>query len=1039
MNSRFIRTHPVRFWIFIIFSFSSITRTFGLFSITDIKIRNQWDTIAKDSITHLSLDPMLDELKEDSVNLGANFEQLNKARSILGNIIDKSKIVDKIAGGDWLSLPIIQQKTIHNIVYTMAVTDVLLNPGYIQASVYLGIEIPQKGKVLYFGSPDIKFSSSGGIIGDARLGLLADYAINLGANKSILILKGMYRGNDKGCFVRIDCDGFKELSLDAEVLFSRDLVVPVDQSGYPLAKGHVKGKFSLICSDWNDILTNITLPHFAMSDYRDLAFDLNTAVIDLSDVRNDPGVKFPQEYADPEIGGVDVSWRGVYVRSLKVILPSQFKKKNQSGRLDFAATDLLLDHSGVSGYFSAGHVISMNDGAMNKWAYSLDTIGAEFVSNRMKHFGFEGVIRIPIANNTKKQGIDYSAYMSAAGGFVFNASLKDPLQFPVFQAGRVSIEKNSIVTVTIDKHDFYPEALLYGNLSIQASLNGDKLESPDTTALFRVGKLTFQGLHLSTTAPYLEVKHTDLSVGSTLAKFPITIDRFSFDTRGTESRILVGLTVNLVPESETAFGLHTEASIFGSMDASSGVHQWNFDRFNLDALTIKMSIKNFSLNGRVYVFEDNPDYGTGFQGNLKANLTITGNKKFDFEANALFGRTQAFRYWYADGKLALGNGIELGGGLKLTGFGGGAYRHMSMAGTIAKGATGIGINTTGIKYIPDEGIGLGILAAVSMAEANPSLFSATAALDMAFNTTGGLNYVNFYGYGGFLAKTTLNTGLAGSLEKRLDRLASLGLKKSNEADKADAVAIEGSVAASLFMNVDFNNDEFHGNLAIYMDLIHGNIRGASGGDKSFAGAADLLFTPGIWHIYLGTWDKKLAVALNLGALKGYAAAYFMAGNDLGAPPPLDPIIARELKLNADQLNADRNANGAVLKGSGIAFGANAGLTFDYAKTPRKYIHLAIGAGFEVYLIDYGDKVTCSNLSGLSSPIGANGWRAGGRIYAFANISGRWGIIGIPHVGLALLVESELPNPNHFRVAGAFTLIFEIKFNVESGESCNLIQ
>jgi hypothetical protein len=326
-----------------------------------------------------------------------------------------------------------------------------------------------------------------------------------------------------------------------------------------------------------------------------------------------------------------------------------------------------------------------------------------------------------------------------------------------------------------------------------------------------------------------------------------------------------------------------------------------------------------------------------------------------------------------------------------------------------------------------------------MAEANPSLFSATAALDMAFNTTGGLNYVNFYGYGEFLAKTTLNTGLAGSLEKRLDRLASLGLKKSNEADKADAVAIEGSVAASLFMNADFEKDEFHGNLAIYINLLKSKIRGASTGDKSFAGSADLLFTTGRWHIYLGTWDQKLAMALDLGALKGYAAAYFMAGNDLGAPPSLDPRIARELKLKPDQLVTDRNANGSVLKGTGVAFGANAGLTFDYIKSPRKYIHLDIGAGFEVYLIDYGEQVACSNLPDLVSPIGANGWRAGGRIYAYANVSGKWGIVGIPHLGIALLLESELPNPNHFRVAGAFTLIFEIKFNIESGESCNLIQ
>ena len=1010
----------------------------GIFSNNDVRFSIKtypFTAVHNDTLPQVTLDPLLAQLAEDSIDLGGNFDELNKARSVLAYALDKSKLVDKIAGGDWQTLPIVLQKQINNVTYTMGVTDVYLHPSFIQASVYLSIEIPQQKKVLYFGSPDIKFSSTGGIIGDARLGLLADYAINLGANKSLLILKGMYREDQAtGCFVRIDCDGFKELSLDAEVLFSRDLVVPVYGQGEPKSTGRVRGRFSLICSDWNDILTTIELPDFAMSGYQDIAFSLNTAVIDLSDIRNDPAVIFPKEYEDPEGGGMDVTWRGVYVNSLQVILPRQFKKRNGADRLTFTANHLLLDHSGVSGHFFGGNLLTIDEGAMNKWSYSLDTVHAQFVQNRIKGFGFNGNMQIPIANSRKKQGIDYGAFMDEGGTFKFNAGIMQDMQFPIFQAGRVSIEKNSKVIVTVTKDEFLPEAVLFGDMSIQASLKGDKIDSPDSNALFLVGKLRFEGLHLSTIAPYMSVQHFDLGSGSALAKFPVNINNCGFKSQDAAARLTFGLSVNLVPENETAFGLNTVTTITGSMDPSSPIHQWSFNKFELDALELKMKLKCFSLDGRLYVFEDDPDYGTGFQGSLKAALEISTSKKFEFESNALFGRTSTYRYWYADGLAHLGNGVQLGGGLQLTGFGGGSYRKMSVAGRTTPGSAGLGVNASGIKYIPDEKVGLGIIAAVALAEVNPSLFSATATLDMAFGAAGGLLAVNFRGYGEFLAKATLKTGLAGSLEKRLDQLASPGLKKSVEQDKTEASNISGAIAASLFLNADFANDVFHGNLAIFVDIAHGTIRGASNPPGSYAGGADLLFTPGKWHIYLGTWDSRLAAALNLGALKGYAGAYFMTGNDLGAPPPLDPKIMDELGIRAESLSMDRSQHqAALISGSGLAFGANASIIFDYQRG-QKYIHIGAGAGFEVYCIDYGESARCSNLP-IAAPIGANGWRAGGNIYAFVHLSGKW-FIRLPNIGLALLIKSDLPNPNQF--IAAFKII-GIKFEINSGESCVLAQ
>lgn len=61
--------------------------------------------------------------------------------------------------------------------------------------------------------------------------------------------------------------------------------------------------------------------------------------------------------------------------------------------------------------------------------------------------------------------------------------------------------------------------------------------------------------------------------------------------------------------------------------------------------------------------------------------------------------------------------------------------------------------------------------------------------------------------------------------------------------------------------------------------------------------------------------------------------------------------------------------------------------------------------------------------------------AQGNIYAFVHLSGKW-FIRLPNIGLALLIKSDLPNPNQF--IAAFKII-GIKFEINSGESCVLAQ
>ena len=130
--------------------------------------------------------------------------------------------LQSIASGNWVPIPLKITKTISNIKYTMAVGKIEINADYSELSVYMSVDLPN-GKKLIFGSPSVKLNKTGGLAGDAKLGLLADYAIDLGAKKSLLVLKRMENGPFGGTYISIDCDGFKAVSYTHLDVYKRQI------------------------------------------------------------------------------------------------------------------------------------------------------------------------------------------------------------------------------------------------------------------------------------------------------------------------------------------------------------------------------------------------------------------------------------------------------------------------------------------------------------------------------------------------------------------------------------------------------------------------------------------------------------------------------------------------------------------------------------------------------------------------------------------------------------------------------------------------
>ena len=315
------------------------------------------ETIASEYPSPPSTDDLI-EVQTEIEQINQNLARLTRARELVQNAMSVGNFLQRLDSLAWIEFPVAITDTISNVPIAIVFDHLRLYPDYAQLEVVVQMKLPQRTVSattgqntasdspfdseyveLYFGTPNLKFSHDGGIIGDALLGLYSDVPIGTGnPSKFAFILNQWHEHGsgaamqDLGTYVKIDCDGFVEMGVEADVLFSRDWIVPVDQNLNPKNSGRVEGHIQTIVSDWQNLLVEISLPDFAPAEHPDFAFNLSSAVFDFSDYRNSPNVVFPQAYAEQNLmPGNPNLWRGVYIKNLEVALPRQIKKRGCEG------------------------------------------------------------------------------------------------------------------------------------------------------------------------------------------------------------------------------------------------------------------------------------------------------------------------------------------------------------------------------------------------------------------------------------------------------------------------------------------------------------------------------------------------------------------------------------------------------------------------------------------------------------------------------------------------------------------------------------
>ena len=597
------------------------------------------------------LESMVESFVTDTNEDSALYYQ-DKASQLLDIVKSENRFIDKLDSAAVISLPVGIRTEIAGLEYIILIDEVSFRPDGAYFDAFMSFETPQ-GKKLAFKGLDIPFSFSGGLKGDVRLELVTPIKLNFGEGID-LVIKG-----DGGSYVVWDCYGFKQMGIAADVIFSRDLIVPEDQAGNVIA-GNVATSFAIEMSDWNNLLVSINMPAFQVAGVEGVGFTITNAVFDFSDYQNFASIRFPQGYTSTYFVATNTNlWRGVYIQQASVRLPEEFGADGV--RTSFNAYDLLIDEQGFSGKLIAENILSLEKGKMGNWAFSLDKIGVELTANQLTKAGFEGLVQVPIID--KEHPLKYTALIDMGGEYAFTISPTDNVKFDVWSAD-VNLKPTSYIDIRVVDHEFQPKAVLNGNASIKLSDGGVELAD-----------LSFETLEIKSTAPYVSVGA--FSFGSEAlqqktANFPVSIQNIAFH-QVSDNKIGIGfnLILNLVGEGDGGFGADCGLMIVGEMAESGGIQSWRYSYLELTKIAVNISGGAYKIAGSLEFFKNDQYYGDGFKGT--ADIEIINMVKI--QGMALFGKVDGYRYWYADAMATFSSGIPLGA-FSLNKFGGGVFHHM---------------------------------------------------------------------------------------------------------------------------------------------------------------------------------------------------------------------------------------------------------------------------------------------------------------------------------------------------------------------------
>jgi hypothetical protein len=857
------------------------------------------------------------------------------------------------------------------------------------------------GDSIVFQALNVPFTPGGANFSSTRLVLKCDAPIRINDVAQLKILA------NNETYIEWDCEGFKNLSLAAEVEFCRNVLVPYGTDLKPAPDSvKLKATLSSKISAWDDVTFGVTFSHtFGISEEGGVLFNVTDAYLDMSDTKTPPTLTFPSNYPFVDANSRNL-WKGFYIKQFSIYLPSELdKSKTPRG---VTLSDMIIDDGGVSVVVSLpGPVIPLSDGNLDGWAFSIDSVLVKILRNKFSGAGFGGLINIPILSSSQGSAITpedcvrYTATIEQGGRYTFAVQPATSKRIGMWFAD-VTLEKSSSVQVSYANKQFTAQAILNGQIKINTEEAGINVNIPE---------LRFQGLKVSNRAPYFDPGVWDrpgdaLGVKANFDGFALGVD--SINVIGGDKPGL-GFRARLDIDLENGgFYVVGGFKMKGRLDVSTGRQRWLPDGLEVNQFRVNGEVKGIlKVGGFVDFFKDNPKFGNGFWGGLEASLLFKPAEGAGLKAVALFGKTKdpgSYKYFMVDVMGLLPSASPS----LIKGFGGGVWNRMSARDTAIvlsafKGNVAsfpIGQSLSGIKYEPSPSAGLGIKAAMLLG-AGEGTFNAMVTLSAQFNNGGGLNELRLTGVGTLLDKPETEGQLS-------------------TAGKA--------ITAAVSLKYSFSEKAFDGLLQVDVKVPTVTAKG----DAKFH------FSGEKWFVHLGTPQNPIRAVLEIPLVKklGGAKFYLDIGSEL--PPPASlPSYFREMGITG---STSLGPTGTTR--SGVMLGLAVDVDADFEKLKPIYAYLETSLGLDLAMVNYGNYV----CPATGSRIGINGWYASGQIYAYlkASVGLKFKNKPFPIAELAAgaMLQGKAPNPTFARgaIGGSFRILGGLvkgKFNLQFtiGKDC----
>jgi hypothetical protein len=929
-------------------------------------------------------------------------------------------------------LPIRIEKEVAGRTYTILLDAIRfgVNGGSLDA--YFILDIPSTGGRVVFRATGVPFTPAGLAAANTQLKLLSDVNIRLNNAAKLKI-----KGTADQTYVNWDCNGFAGMSIDAEVEFCRNYLTPIDPSSLAVITDEtqrVTARFTTLMPSWGEFVTTLKMTPFALTKHLDYKWEVIDATIDFSETANAPMTISPNYFTEFMQGTqVRPQWKGFYLSKLKVTLPKRFNKDSPTP-VTVSASNLFIDDKGLTGVIGVqAQIISLAQGNLSGWAYSMDEISIAVVNNRIQGGAFSGLLNVPIFASSGSQGgavtpqdcFRYTAkIISTAVGEYYEFAVKPngALQVDIWKAN-ATLEPNSFLKISYQNDNFSILANLTGKMEIAGDVaDGTHMDLPS---------LNFQNIIIANEAPYFRGGTFGLggNVGVNFGGFGLTIDLPEI-VKNTDNSpyttFRVGAGLSLVTDSDNGLDISAKTIIDlqGEMITVNNRQRWKYKKMGDVYVKIAASWRGVEkVKGELYWFNKNDTYGTGFQGKVAVHFDGLKMGYLGIEAMALFGKVDNYKYFFIDALANFSPGIPISA-VSIMGFGGGAYYHMDRDATSFAGMANapthvtlpdiLGVSLSGIKYKPVPDPILGLKASVLLAlTGNEEVFNAGATFEVVF-------------FGASIQRI--------SLEGTAHLMMPIDL--GNNALFGAPNTATSSFAAKMAISYVFPTKTLDGTLEVFANVQNVFV---GAGDNDLVGKAEIHFEPGDkWYINVGTPSHRLGYKVVIAGMDLLTVeSYLCIGTKIPTMPALPSYVSDIVGGGDFVASESRRATGR-----GFAFGANFKVTTGELQWTIFYASLTAGAGFDVMLQKYN--INCTNNN--NRPIGVNGWYASGQAYAFIDAgvglkvgNDRYEILTL---AVAASLQVKLPNPFWARgaVGGSYSVLGglyagDCHFKFTLGESC----